>query len=61
MALGDVDGQPTVIALRQNNGQWIPHGIVRVEVLQRSITRVVDYSHCPWVLATANLLTGKIS
>ncbi len=61
MALGDVDGQPTVIALRQDNGQWVPHGIVRVEVLNRAITRVVDYSHCPWVLAAANSLAVQIS
>jgi RNA polymerase sigma-70 factor (ECF subfamily) len=61
MALGDVDGQQTVIALRQDDGQWIPHGIVRVEVVNSSITRVVDYSHCPWVLAATNSLFVQIS
>jgi RNA polymerase sigma-70 factor (ECF subfamily) len=61
MALGDVDGQQAVIALRQDNGLWIPHGIVRVEVRNNSITRVVDYSHCAWVLPAADSLTVQIS
>jgi RNA polymerase sigma-70 factor (ECF subfamily) len=50
MAFGDVHGQQMIIALRLDNGQWSPHGIVRVEVVNNSITRVVNYSHCPWVL-----------
>jgi RNA polymerase sigma-70 factor (ECF subfamily) len=61
MALGDVDGQQAVIALRQNNGRWIPHGIIRVEVMNNSITRVVDYSHCPWVLPAAASLAVQVS
>jgi RNA polymerase sigma-70 factor (ECF subfamily) len=61
MALGNVEGRPTVIALRQANGQWIAHGIVRVEVSEDSITRVVDYSHCPWVLAAAHPLVVQVS
>jgi RNA polymerase sigma-70 factor, ECF subfamily len=50
MAVGEVDGQPAVIALRQDNGAWIPHSIVRVDVTDHLIMRVVDYAHCPWVL-----------
>ena len=50
MAVGEVDGQPAVIALRQDNGQWMPHSIVRVDVTDHLILRVVDYAHCPWVL-----------
>lgn len=54
MAAGTVDGQPAVIGLRQDNGgQWIPHSIVRVDVTNNLILRVVDYSHCPWVAAAA--------
>jgi len=50
MAAGEVDGQPAVIALHQENGGWIPHSIIRVDVTDHLITRVVDYSHCQWVL-----------
>lgn len=57
MAVGEVDGQPAVIALRQDNGAWIPHSIVRVDVADHFITRVVDYTHCPWVLpATTSIV-----
>jgi RNA polymerase sigma-70 factor (ECF subfamily) len=51
MAVGEVDGQPAVIALRQDNGGWMPHSIVRVDVADQLITRVVDYAHCPWLLS----------
>jgi len=57
MAVGEVDGQPSVIALRQDNGAWIPHSIVRVDVTDHLIMRVVDYAHCPWVLpATTSVI-----
>jgi len=51
MAVGEVEGQQSALSLRQQNGLWIPYGIIRVAVVNNSITRVVDYSHCPWVLA----------
>src|SRR5437016_9700728 len=57
MAVGEVDGQPAVIALRQDNGQWMPHSIVRIDVTDHLIMRVVDYAHCPWVLpATTSVI-----
>jgi RNA polymerase sigma-70 factor (ECF subfamily) len=57
MAVGEVEGQPVVIAMRQDNGGWTPHSIVRVDVAGHLITRVVDYLHCPWVLpATTSLV-----
>ena len=50
MAVGEVDGQPAIITLRQDNGDWVPHSIVRVDVADHLIARVVDYLHCHWVL-----------
>jgi len=61
MTLGVVDGQPVIIVLRQVNEQWFPHGVIRVEVRNNSITRVVDYSHCPWVLAATDSPVVQIS
>ena len=56
MVVGEVDGQPAVIALR-GDGEWIPHSIVRVDVADHLIVRVVDYTHCPWViLATTSVV-----
>jgi RNA polymerase sigma-70 factor (ECF subfamily) len=54
MAVGEVDNQPSVIALHQANGGWAPYSIVRVEMTDHLIRRVVDYKHCPWVLAAAS-------
>jgi RNA polymerase sigma-70 factor (ECF subfamily) len=57
MAVGNVDGQPAVIALRQDNGRWIPQSIIRVDLADHLIMRVVDYAHCPWVLpATTSIV-----
>jgi RNA polymerase sigma-70 factor (ECF subfamily) len=53
MAVGEVDGEPAVIVRRQEHGAWITHGLVRVQVADHLITRVVDYAHCPWVLAAS--------
>src|SRR5260221_13217560 len=41
MAVGEGDGQPAGIALRQENGRWVPHSIVRVDVTGHLIMRVV--------------------
>ena len=60
LAVGNVDGQQTAIVLRRDNGQWRPHGLVRIEVMNNAITRVVDYSHCPWVLTATNRLLVQI-
>jgi RNA polymerase sigma-70 factor (ECF subfamily) len=40
--------------LHQANGGWAPYSIVRVEMTDHLIRRVVDYKHCPWVLAAAS-------
>ena len=53
MAVGKVDGQMAIVALRQDNGMWTPHSVVRIQVAGPLITRVVDYFHCPWVFAAA--------
>ena len=56
MAVGEVEGEPAVIALRQSGQEWTTHAMVRVEIVDHQITRVVDYSHCPWVLPAAAAL-----
>jgi RNA polymerase sigma-70 factor (ECF subfamily) len=53
MAVGEVDGEPAVITLRQDTEGWTPKSIVRLDVADHRIMRVVDYAHCPWVLPAA--------
>ena len=53
MAVGEVDGEPAVITLHEKHGAWTPHSFVRVDTTEHLIARVVDYTHCPWVLAAA--------
>jgi RNA polymerase sigma-70 factor (ECF subfamily) len=54
MTVGEIAGEMAVVALRQGGGVWIPYSIISVQMAGALITRVVDYRHCPWVLAAAN-------
>src|SRR6185295_9265574 len=63
MAVGHVDGEPTVILLRRGVDTWAPHSIVRLDVVNQKVERITDYFHCPWVLeaATSTNLTASWS
>jgi RNA polymerase sigma-70 factor, ECF subfamily len=54
MAVGQVDGETTVIMLRRGVDAWVPHSIVRLDVVNQKIERITDYFHCPWVLEAAS-------
>jgi hypothetical protein len=32
---------------------WTPHAAIRIDVVDEKIERMVDYIHCPWVIAAA--------
>jgi RNA polymerase sigma-70 factor (ECF subfamily) len=53
LAVAEVDGELAVVALRQYGGDWRPHSIARLTVIDRHIAHIVDYAHCPWVLSAA--------
>jgi RNA polymerase sigma-70 factor, ECF subfamily len=57
LALGELDGEPVVIILRRGADTWTPHSAIRFEVIGQRIGRIVDYIHCPWVLAAATNVT----
>jgi hypothetical protein len=54
MVVGEVEGEPVVIALGRENGEWKPQSIIRVELTGHLIARVADYTHCPWVLGASS-------
>jgi RNA polymerase sigma-70 factor (ECF subfamily) len=53
MAVGDVDGHAAIIALYRDGDAWGPHSVARLELVDDRVVRIVDYVHCPWVLASA--------
>jgi len=61
MAVGEIDGEPAIIALRQDNQEWITHSIIRVDVADHLIARVVDYHHCPWIVPAATSVVVESS
>jgi RNA polymerase sigma-70 factor (ECF subfamily) len=54
MIVGEIDGQTAVVTLRHVGDVWTAHSIVSVHITGDRIARVVDYGHCPWVLAAAS-------
>ena len=54
MAVGEVDGEPVIITLQRGPDAWTPQAIVRLDVFDQHIVRIVDYAHCPWVLSAAS-------
>lgn len=62
LALGSVDGEPVVIIHFREGGQWTPTSFIRFEIADGLIVQIVDYVHCPWILATAtSVIPGEIS
>ena len=53
MAVGEVDGEPAIIMLSRGPDAWMPHSLVRLELANGRIVRIVDCIHCPWVLPAA--------
>jgi len=51
--LADVDGQPAVVLHTAGRGLAEPRAFVRVSVDEGTIVHITDYTHCPWVMATA--------
>jgi RNA polymerase sigma-70 factor (ECF subfamily) len=53
LEMAEVDGELAVLVLRQYGSEWRPHSVARLEVRDRHITHIADYTHCPWVLPAA--------
>jgi RNA polymerase sigma-70 factor, ECF subfamily len=55
---GEVDGAPVLLVLERGADAWTPVAIVRVVTSDHQIVRIVDYTHCPWVLAAATRVSS---
>jgi RNA polymerase sigma-70 factor (ECF subfamily) len=53
LAVGEVDGEPMVVILYEEPDGWKPNAAVRLEVIDRRVTSIADYIHCPWILSAA--------
>jgi RNA polymerase sigma-70 factor, ECF subfamily len=60
-ALGEVDGEPVLIVLQRGADTWTSYSVIRMKVIGQEIEQIVDYIHCPWVLAAAmNVTIAKL-
>jgi RNA polymerase sigma-70 factor (ECF subfamily) len=55
--VGEVSGGPTVIILARDVDTCMPHSAVRLDVMDQRIERIVDYTHCPWVISAVTTVT----
>lgn len=53
MAAGEVDGEPVVIIMQRDADAWVPHGVIRLEIINHRITQIFDYMPCAWLLPLA--------
>lgn len=61
LAVGEVDGEPVVVMLQRGADTWTPYSMVRLSVTGQRIDRIVDYSHCRWVISAAGSVTIPVS
>jgi RNA polymerase sigma-70 factor (ECF subfamily) len=53
LALGEVDGEPVLIVLQRGADTWTSYSVIRMKVIGQEIEQIVDYIHCPWMIAAA--------
>ena len=61
LAVGEMDGEPVVVVLQRGADTWTPYSMVRLSVTGQRIDRIVDYTHCPWVISAARSVTVPVS
>jgi len=58
-SLAEIDGELAVVVHNASGDgdAWTPQTIVRFDVVDGRIAGLIDYTHCPWVLASAAPIT----
>jgi RNA polymerase sigma-70 factor, ECF subfamily len=51
-----VDGALVVVIMRLQGNAWAPQAIARIEFDGERVAVITDYTHCPWVVASASPL-----
>ncbi len=57
LAIGEVDGEPVIIILQRGPDTWTAYSVIRLNVIDQHIDRIVDYVHCHWLISTADSVT----
>jgi RNA polymerase sigma-70 factor, ECF subfamily len=53
LTVAEVDGELVIVTLHEHRDEWRPASVARLEVIDQHIVRIVDYTHCAWVLSAA--------
>jgi RNA polymerase sigma-70 factor (ECF subfamily) len=59
-SIGALDGEAVIVVFQERDGGWRPVSLVRIEERENRVARIVDYNHCPWVLASAESLVVDV-
>jgi RNA polymerase sigma-70 factor (ECF subfamily) len=53
LGVAEVEGETAVVVLRRDVDTFSPYSFVRLHMSGQQIDRIVDYSHCPWIVPVA--------
>jgi RNA polymerase sigma-70 factor, ECF subfamily len=53
LGVAEVEGETVVVVLRRDVDTFSPYSFVRLHMSGQQIDRIVDYSHCPWIVPLA--------
>jgi RNA polymerase sigma-70 factor (ECF subfamily) len=53
LAIGELEGEPVIIVLQRGADTWTTYSVIRMNVADGRVERIVDYIHCPWLIPTA--------
>ena len=56
LAVGDVDGETTIIIQQPDGEGWVPRAMARLRVSDGKIVGITDYWYCPWLVSAATSL-----
>ena len=55
LVVGDVDGEPALVCMREKDGEWAAQHAVRLEWRDGRVSRIRDYVHATGILAEARV------